>query len=107
MTTDPNILVAPISHTGAEAQGVPGNAAGNAPTASAAQAGGNTAGAMDPMRKAYRTLTADEQRIVNEFKDLGTIFVSKIDNLAMSRELALAKTKIEEAVMWAVKHVTG
>jgi hypothetical protein len=26
---------------------------------------------------------------------------------APSRELSLAKTKAEEAVMWAVKHITG
>lgn len=29
-----------------------------------------------------------------------------IDSIGQSRELSLAKTKIEEAVMWAVKHVT-
>jgi len=27
--------------------------------------------------------------------------------LGNSRELSLAKTKLEECVMWAVKHVTG
>lgn len=30
-----------------------------------------------------------------------------IEGLGNSRELSLAKTKIEEAVMWAVKHITA
>jgi hypothetical protein len=29
-----------------------------------------------------------------------------MDNIGQSRELSLAKIKIEEAVMWAVKHIT-
>jgi hypothetical protein len=34
-------------------------------------------------------------------------FHNYIEALGQSRELSLAKTKIEEAVMWAVKHITG
>jgi hypothetical protein len=40
-------------------------------------------------------------------KDMGAAFLSKCDILGSSRELSIAKTKIEEAVMWAVKHVTA
>lgn len=29
-----------------------------------------------------------------------------MDSLGDSRELSLAKTRVEEAVMWAVKHLT-
>ena len=39
-------------------------------------------------------------------KDMGKAFIVNCDNLGSSRELSLAKTKIEEAVFWAVKHLT-
>ena len=37
---------------------------------------------------------------------MGTLFHSALTNIGDSRELSLAKTKIEEAVMWATKHIT-
>lgn len=37
---------------------------------------------------------------------MGREFIEYMDELGQSRELSLAKTKMEEAVMWAVKHVT-
>jgi hypothetical protein len=39
-------------------------------------------------------------------KDLGLAFIEQCDAIGSSRELALAKTNAEMAVMWAVKHVT-
>lgn len=39
-------------------------------------------------------------------KGLGENFLDLIGSLGQSRELSIARTKIEEAVMWAVKHVT-
>lgn len=39
-------------------------------------------------------------------KDQGLEFTIFCDSLGSTRELALAKTKMEEAVMWAVKHLT-
>jgi hypothetical protein len=39
-------------------------------------------------------------------KDAGLQFHDLIGQLGASRELSIAKTKIEEAVMWTVKHIT-
>lgn len=58
------------------------------------------------MRHEYRILTDNEKAIMKDFKDKGVAFVEACDHLGGSRELALAKTKMEEAVMWAVKHLT-
>ena len=38
-------------------------------------------------------------------KDLGLEMYKLLDHIGSSRELSLAKTKVEEAVMWAVKHI--
>jgi uncharacterized tellurite resistance protein B-like protein len=58
------------------------------------------------LRHEYRVLSEEEKRLVKRLKDLGAEFLDEIEHLDASRELALAKTKIEEAVMWAVKHLT-
>lgn len=58
------------------------------------------------MRHQYRVLTDDEKKRMEVIKDTGLSFYNLIESLGASRELSLAKTKIEEAVMWAVKHVT-
>ena len=53
-----------------------------------------------------RDLTPDEMRDIATVKAMGQGFWNGMDGLGTSRELSLAKTKIEEAVMWAVKHIT-
>ena len=58
------------------------------------------------MRHAYRVLTDEETAAMQKIKDAGLEFHNLIESLGGSRELALAKTKIEEAVMWGVKHIT-
>lgn len=58
------------------------------------------------MRHTYRLLTDDEKRQMQEIKDLGLHFYSYLTGVGTSREISLAKTKLEEAVMWAVKHIT-
>jgi hypothetical protein len=58
------------------------------------------------MRHEYRVLTVDEKLQMQEVKDIGLRFVQMCDAIGSSRELSLAKTKMEEAVMWAVKHLT-
>ena len=60
----------------------------------------------DRMRHQYRRLTDMEKATVDLLKDLGREFANECDSTGQSRELSLAKTKMEEAVMWAVKHVT-
>lgn len=59
------------------------------------------------MRHAYRVLTDDEKAAMQKVKDDGLALWNYIDSLGMSRELSVAKTKIEESVMWTVKHITG
>lgn len=60
----------------------------------------------DVMRQTYRELTDEEKRQMAVVKDFGNEWVGFLDTVGVSRELSLAKTKIEEAVMWAVKHIT-
>jgi len=59
------------------------------------------------MRHQYRVLSDAEKANMATIKDQGLAFYDFLTGLGQSRELSLAKTKIEEAVMWAVKHVTG
>lgn len=75
------------------------------------------------MRHNYRPLTDLEKQQMQAVKDKGLDFVELLhaiggvytpngktltgeDQRQASRELAVAQTKIEEAVMWAVKHIT-
>ena len=71
--------------------------------------------ANSPIRHQYRALTEAEKGSVTRIKDLGEQFLIELriagghgtsDGRMASRELSIAQTKIEEAVMWAVKHVT-
>lgn len=63
--------------------------------------------ANNAVRHAYRVLSDAEKQSMVEIKDLGADFLRLIDSIGGSRELSLAKTRVEEAVMWAVKHVTA
>lgn len=58
------------------------------------------------MRHAYRVLTDEEKKNMQKIKDMGLEFWNLLDSLGSSRELSLAKTKVEEAVMWGVKDLT-
>jgi hypothetical protein len=58
------------------------------------------------MRHEYRVLSGVEKAQMQSIKDIGLEFHNMLEQLGTSRELSLAKTKIEEAVMWSVKHLT-
>lgn len=67
------------------------------------------------MRHTYRKLTDDEKLQMQAVKDAGLRLIELLHLVGdtdpagermASRELSLAQTKIEEAVMWAVKHIT-
>jgi hypothetical protein len=58
------------------------------------------------MRHAYRVLSDEEKITMQAIKDKGLELHDLIESIGSSRELSLAKTKTEEAVMWAVKHLT-
>lgn len=59
------------------------------------------------MRHEYRVLTPGEKEQMQKVKDMGLAFHQLLESLGYSRETSLAKTKVEEAVMWAVKHITA
>jgi hypothetical protein len=58
------------------------------------------------MRHEYRVLSPIEKDQMKEIKDKGLEFWQLAGALGASREVSLAQTKIEEAVMWAVKSIT-
>ena len=67
------------------------------------------------MRHEYRVLSDDEKAHMQRLKDAGLDLICLLHQIGgtsagedrqASRELSLAQTKIEEAVMWAVKHLT-
>lgn len=62
----------------------------------------------DVMRagKPLRQLTEAEIANMNTVKAAGREFFDLVAGMPASREISLAKTKIEEAVMWAVKGIT-
>lgn len=67
------------------------------------------------MRHEYRVLSDEEKAMMRRLKDAGFAFIALLheaggtdpagDRLG-SRELSLAQTNAEQAVFWAVKHVT-
>lgn len=63
--------------------------------------------ANNAVRHKYRVLSEEEKAQMTELKDMGAAFLAKCDEIGSSREMSLAKTKMEEAVMWSVKHVTA
>lgn len=58
------------------------------------------------MRHEYRVLSDKEKQQMGSVKDLGRELWVLIDSMGSSRELEQAQIKVEEAVMWAVKHIT-
>ncbi len=62
--------------------------------------------ANNAVRHTYRVLTDDEKLQMAQLKDIGAAFIAKCQEIGASRELSLAATNAEQAVMWAVKHVT-
>jgi hypothetical protein len=60
------------------------------------------------VRHQYRVLTDNEKAAMIALKDRGLGFLELIDAaVPKGREASLAKTKIEEAVMWAIKGLTA
>jgi hypothetical protein len=70
------------------------------------------------VRHEYRVLSDLEKAQMKEIKDAGAEFIYMLEDIGGkrapagetprmgSRELSIAQTKMEEAVMWAVKHIT-
>lgn len=69
-----------------------------------------------PVRHTYRVLSDAEKAQMAEIKDLGLAFIRKLHEIGgtdpagdrfASRDLSLANTHAEDAVMRAVRHVTA
>ena len=67
------------------------------------------------LRHSFRVLSDAEKQLVSDIKDKGQELLALMHQAGCtrasegkmgSRELSIAQTKTEEAVMWAVKHVT-
>lgn len=75
--------------------------------------------ANNAMRHQYRVLSDAEKQAMVDFKDYGATFLNAVAELekandisperlaARRRAYAIGKTKMEEAVMWVVKGMTG
>jgi len=76
----------------------------------------------NPVRHEYRVLSDDEKAKMQAVKDKGLEFLDLIDSLrtpeekvegedfalvTIDRHLNIAAERVEEAVMWAVKHITA
>ena len=75
------------------------------PTHVNSESDGRTAN--NAVRHTYRVLSDEEKAQMVALKDIGAAFIAKCQEIGGSRELSLAVTNAEQAVMWAVKHVTA
>lgn len=61
----------------------------------------------DVMRKGpWPPLSYGQKEAVDRVKTAGNDLHAFLESLPQGREISLAKTKLEEAVMWAVKGIT-
>lgn len=58
-------------------------------------------------RPKYRELNDDEKDFLGDVKARAGALGELLDQIPQSREVSLAKTKLEECVMWAVKGITA
>jgi len=59
------------------------------------------------MRHQYKVLSETEKEQMQTVKDKALDLHEYLSSFGASRELSLARTKLEECVMWAVKDITG
>ncbi len=57
-------------------------------------------------RHQYRQLDGNEKMQMQAVKDQALSLHVTMTSIGDSREMSLAKTRLEEAVMWCVKHIT-
>lgn len=59
------------------------------------------------VRHEYRILSDEEKLQMKAVKDLGAEFIRNCDQIGRSADLTVAKRKMQEAVFWAVYHITA
>ncbi len=62
---------------------------------------------MYTFRTEQRKLAHDEQQLVNDIRAAAEELYERIDMIHPGRERDLAKTRLEECFMWAVKAVSA
>jgi hypothetical protein len=62
---------------------------------------------MNVFRPKYRILTDSEKASISDIKDEAQLLYRLLEDVSDPRAKALALTKLEECVMWAVKGITG
>ena len=61
----------------------------------------------DAVGLTYRALSTAERNQMYAIKEKGKEFLDLCDQIGTSDELKTAKIRLEEAVMWAVKHLAA
>lgn len=62
---------------------------------------------MSTFRKQYRPLDDQEKALLDKLKDAAEALEAVYDEARNGREMSLARTNLEQSVMWAVKQITG
>ena len=83
----------------------------NNPKPMAVNAAGDDRVINNSLRHQYRVLSEAEKALMVHIKDQGQILLDLLGEINLhaansGREISIAKTKLEEAVMWAVKGLT-
>jgi hypothetical protein len=66
----------------------------------------------DTFRKQYKPLTEDQKSWINSFKDMAQKLHDEFESASYTqndsdkRMIALAKTNLEQSIMWAIKAIT-
>jgi hypothetical protein len=63
----------------------------------------------DTFHKEYKPLSEGQRLWIGKIKEQAEVLESMFDDINtpdMGREIAVAKTKLEESIMWAVKGLT-
>ena len=63
----------------------------------------------DTFRKEYKPLSEKQKDMIADVKNIATILeelFTLIDTPDCGREIAIAKTNLEQSIMWAVKGIT-
>ena len=65
---------------------------------------------IDTFRKEYRQLSDDEKAYISKFKEQAEILYTQFEDAIFldpdPRMMALAKTNLEQSIMWAIKAIT-